>query len=87
MVLNSEIMNSTSVVHGYPSIILFFNGMEQAKIYLITEKNHAIVPDICTEDVAKELVSREYSPDYVFLTHEHVDHLGAECIEGTVPGN
>lgn len=58
-----------------PIILQLSYGVEQANTYILVSANHAIVVDVCSKDVAEELKNRELMPDYVILTHEHVDHL------------
>lgn len=68
-------LNSALVVQEHPTIIQLSYGMEQANTYLMIENHHAIVIDVCSENVVEEIIRRNVRPDYVILTHEHVDHL------------
>ena len=68
-------LNTAEAVCKDPVILQFSYGVEQANTYILVYGNHAIVVDVCSKDVAEELKSRELTPDYVILTHEHVDHL------------
>ena len=66
---------SVSEVGKDPEIIQLSYGMESANTYLIVSRGHAVIVDVCSEDVRDELIRRGLIPDYVILTHEHVDHL------------
>ena len=67
--------NAVQIVYKTPEIIQVKFGMEQSNTYLIIDSGHAIVVDVCSVMAVDELFKREIEPDYVILTHEHVDHL------------
>lgn len=58
-----------------PEIIRLSFGIEQANTYFLVSDGHALVIDVCSKSIGNELFRRELVPDYVILTHEHVDHL------------
>lgn len=58
-----------------PEIVQLSYGVEQANSYLVVSCGHAVVIDACSSAVAEELTQRSLIPDFVFLTHEHADHL------------
>lgn len=61
-------------------------GIEQANTYLLVSGRHALMIDACASDVVDELISRNLEPDYVILTHEHVDHLwGLNALRARFP--
>lgn len=69
-------LNVVSIVCKDPYVIQLSYGMEQANTFILISKNRrAIVIDVCSKNVADELINRDLIPDYVILTHEHVDHL------------
>ena len=44
--------------------------------YLIEEEGHVIIIDpACGEMIREELSAKGWQPDYIFLTHEHFDHI------------
>lgn len=43
----------------------------ESNMYIIKENNHAILVDPCDHCE----ISSEYTIDYIFLTHEHYDHI------------
>ena len=68
-------VNTAEAVCKDPAILQLSYGVEQANTYVLVSGNHAIVVDVCSKGVEEELKSRELMPDYVILTHEHVDHI------------
>ena len=77
---------TASIVCANPSILQLSYGMEQANSYVLASGSHAVVVDVCSKDVAEELKSRKLMPDYVTLTHEHVDHLwGVNALRDAYP--
>lgn len=68
-------LNTAEAVCKDPVILQLSYGFEQANTYVLVSDSHVIVVDVCSKGVAEELKSRELTPDYVILTHEHVDHL------------
>lgn len=56
-------------------IIQLSYGVEQANTYVLVYRKYALVIDVCSESVIEVMKSRNLTPDYVILTHEHVDHL------------
>ena len=69
-----------------PEILQLSYGLEQANTYLVVENGHAVVIDACSASVADEIKNRGLAPDYVLLTHEHVDHLwGLNAIREVFP--
>ena len=78
--------NTGQIVSNSPEIIQFSYGIEQANTYLIIEDKHAVVIDTCSASVAAEITNRRLIPDYIFLTHEHVDHLwGLNAVRNMFP--
>lgn len=79
-------LNSSRTVNGNPEIIQLSYGMEQANTYLIVEDGNAVVIDACSASAVEEIKARGVTPDYIFLTHEHVDHLwGLKAIRDSYP--
>lgn len=66
---------TASEIHESPDIFQLSCGMEKSNTYIVADRGHAIVVDVCSKDVVRELESRKLIPDFVLLTHEHVDHL------------
>lgn len=72
---NKMILISSKMLCQSPSIICLTYGLEHANTYLIVSSDHAVLIDVCSKTVVDELLQRNLIPDYVILTHEHVDHL------------
>lgn len=50
-------------------------SLEKTNAYLITEGNHGILVDPCSDELVNILNEKGVILDYVCLTHEHCDHL------------
>lgn len=56
-------------------------SIEDNRAYLIEENGHAILVDAPSEDLISKVTELELTLDYIFVTHEHCDHLwGLESI-------
>lgn len=79
-------LNTASVVSETPQILQLSYGVEWANTYIVEDEGHAVIIDACSETVAEELRTRGIVPDYLFLTHEHCDHLwGVNAIRAAFP--
>ena len=68
-------LDSAPVVSYAPKVIQLSFGTERANTYFLISDKHVIIIDACSQRVAEEVHSRELTPDYIILTHEHADHL------------
>jgi len=50
-------------------------SIEDNRSYIIEEQNHAILVDAPSESLVQIIRERQLTLDYVFLTHEHCDHI------------
>lgn len=52
-------------------------GQVDTNSYIIEEEGHAIIIDPAEAgNIAKAIDDNGWTPDYIFLTHEHFDHIG-----------
>ncbi len=52
-------------------------GQIDANSFIIEENGHSIIIDPAgAEPIAKAVAEGGWIPDYIFLTHEHFDHIG-----------
>lgn len=75
MEINPSEMSSDRMLCTMPEIIRLSYGMEQANSYLLISGNHTVIVDVPSKCISDELIKRRLKPDYILLTHEHVDHL------------
>lgn len=68
-------MNLAENVSETPRIIRLSFGMEEANTYFLVSEGHAVLIDVCSKNVIKELIRRSLIPTHVILTHEHADHI------------
>ena len=68
-------LNTILVTSESPPIIRLSYGVEKANTYIIEDNCHAVLIDASSERVIDELRIRNIVPDYMFLTHEHCDHI------------
>ena len=79
-------LRTVQTVSETPEIIQLPYGIEQANTYLVVEDTHVAVIDVCSASAVGEIKDRGLVPDYVLLTHEHVDHLwGLNVIREAFP--